>query len=146
MSSTPLDNLVRIGRPAEVPDSPELARRILTHGRVKLRDAGVRANSAETRFECAYAAMRDAADVGLLIAGYRTPSNHPGHHPTAIQALVHTLRIDPEVVRVLDALRKQRNLADYEGEPVTEAALEECMRRSVELLERAEDALRARCW
>jgi hypothetical protein len=30
-------------------------------------------------------------------------------------------------VRVLDGLRKQRNLSDYDGETITHAALQECL-------------------
>jgi hypothetical protein len=37
-------------------------------------------------------------------------------------------------VIVLDALRKQRNLADYSGELVTEAAVVECVASAKELL------------
>lgn len=146
MSSTPLENLARIGQLAEVPESPELAQRILAAARVRLRDAGVSANSVQTRFDCACGAIRGAADVGLPIAGYRTPTNRPGHHQTAIQSLVHTPQLDTATVRVLDALRKQRNVADYDGEPVTAAALEECLERATELVERAERALIARGW
>jgi hypothetical protein len=141
-----LENLARSGQLAEVPESPELARRIMDAARVRLRDAGLRANSAQTRFDCAYGAIRSAADVGLLLAGYRTPTNRPGHHQTAIRSLAHTLQLDPAVVRVLDALRKQRNAADYDGEPVTDAALEACMRHATDLVERVEGALVARGW
>lgn len=35
---------------------------------------------------------------------------------------------------MLDALRKQRNLSDYEGSPVTDAAVAECMMRADALL------------
>jgi hypothetical protein len=146
VSSNPLENLARIGQLAEVPESPELARRILEAARARMRDARVAANSAQTRFDCAYGAIRSAADVGLLLAGYRTPTNRPGHHQTAIQSLVHTLRLDPASVRVLDALRKLRNVAEYDGEPVTEASLEACLQWADDLVDRAERALVARGW
>lgn len=38
---------------------------------------------------------------------------------------------------VLDALRKQRNLADYEGDPVTDATLAECLLQAQELFTHA---------
>lgn len=142
----PLENLARIGQLAEVPESPDLALRILLAAKVRLRDADLRANSALTRFDCAYGAIRSAADVGLLLAGYRAPTHRPGHHQTAIQSLVHTLEVEAVVVRVLDALRKQRNASDYDGEPVTDAALQECMRRAADMVERAERAMLARGW
>jgi len=37
-------------------------------------------------------------------------------------------------VIVLDALRKQRNLNDYEGGPVTDAAVTECLAQAEALL------------
>ncbi len=35
---------------------------------------------------------------------------------------------------MLDALRKQRNLNDYEGDPVTDAAVSECLTQAEALL------------
>ena len=37
-------------------------------------------------------------------------------------------------VIVLDALRKQRNLNDYEGDPITDAAVSECLAQAKTLL------------
>ncbi len=53
---------------------------------------------------------------------------------TAIQALALTIGLQPDKVRLLDALRKQRNLSDYSGEPVSRAAVVECVRSADELL------------
>jgi hypothetical protein len=39
-----------------------------------------------------------------------------------LHCLVHTLGVAPSTVRVLDGLRKQRNLSDYDGETITHAA------------------------
>lgn len=146
MNSNPSDNLVRIGQLHDVPESPDLARRLPESARSRLADVSRDTNSPETRFDCAYAAIRSAADIALLIKGYRTPTNRAGHHQTAIQSLVHTLNVQPAVVRVLDTLRKQRNASDYEGEPVTEAALAECLHRAADLLDQVGDALNARGW
>lgn len=44
-------------------------------------------------------------------------------------------------VRVLDGLRKQRNLTDYDGELVTEAALQECLNQARAVLIRVENVL-----
>ncbi|WOO34202.1 hypothetical protein [Diaphorobacter limosus] len=46
-------------------------------------------------------------------------------------------------MRVLDALRKQRNLSDYEGETVTGQALQECLQQADTLCRLAEDKLRS---
>ena len=69
-----------------------------------------------------------------LQQGYRTSTSKPGHHQTTLQCLVHTLAVPPETVRVLDALRKQRNLIDYDGELITESLLSECLAQAQTLL------------
>lgn len=51
-----------------------------------------------------------------------------------MQVLPKTLGIDQDVVIVLDALRKQRNLDDYEGDPVSDAVVAECLRQAAWLL------------
>ena len=78
------------------------------------------------------------ADAALLQAGYRTSTSKPGHHQTTLQCLVHTLGVDPMTIKVLDSLRKQRNLWDYDGELVTDAMLDECLVQARGLLAMAE--------
>ena len=68
--------------------------------------------------------------VGLWANGYRTSTNQPGHHQTALQALPKTMGVTQDEVIVLDALRKQRNLNDYEGDAVTDAAVVECIKQA----------------
>lgn len=53
------------------------------------------------------------AMLALNANGYRTLTSKPGHHQTAIQALTLTVTLAPEKVRLLDAMRKLRNLSDY---------------------------------
>ena len=62
----------------------------------------------------------------------------PGHHQTALQALPKTLGLKQDEVIVLDALRKQRNLSDYEGDPITEAAVVECVKQAESLIRHAQ--------
>ena len=52
-----------------------------------------------------------------------TSTSQPGHHQTAIQTLDQTLEVDKADLIVLDALRRQRNLSDYEGDPITQTTL-----------------------
>lgn len=66
--------------------------------------------------------------------GYRTSTSKPGHHQTTLQCLVHTLGVASSTVRVLDSLRKQRNLTDYDGELVTDSLLRECIEQARALL------------
>lgn len=144
MTSTNLLNLAKIGQLEPVPLSPELVRRMLASARQRLRDAQLTQNSPETRFDCAYTTIRIVADMGLHLQGFRTSTSKPGHHQTAIQSMSQTLGVDDATVRVLDGLRKQRNVSDYDGEPVTEAALLECLRQAQGVLGRVEAVLKGR--
>lgn len=130
LSSDALENLARIGQLDKVPFSKSLMDKMLATAQSRLHDARRTENSAETRFDCAYTAIRAIADAALLKRGYRTSTSKPGHHQTTIQCLVHTLGVDAAVVRVLDGLRKQRNLSDYDGELVTDQALVECIQQA----------------
>lgn len=143
MTSINLLNLAKIGQLDPVPLSMDLAKRMLATAKQRLRDAEFTQNSDETRFDCAYTTIRAVADIGLLLNGFRTSTSKPGHHQTAVQCLAHTLDVDAATVRVLDGLRKQRNLSDYDGELVTEAALQECLSQARAILIRVESVLRS---
>lgn len=73
--------------------------------------------------------------VAMLAAGYRPAANEPGHHQTMIQSLPLTLGIGNDVWVVLDALRRQRNANDYTGQPITPAAVAECLTQAKALQE-----------
>jgi hypothetical protein len=66
--------------------------------------------------------------------GFRTLTSKPGHHMTMIQTLNQTVGVDRQTVIVLDALRKQRNVADYSGDIVPGSAVEECVLHAEALL------------
>lgn len=83
------------------------------------------------------------AMLALYANGYRTLTSRPGHHQTAIQSLTLTVGLAPEQVRVLDALRKQRNRADYSGDIVPEATVAECLRSATELNRHVREWMRA---
>lgn len=141
MTSNPLANLMKIGQLEVVPFSQTLMDRLLATASSRLVDAQRIENSTETKFDCAYTAIRSVADAALLKQGYRTSTSKPGHHQTTLQCLTHTLGVETTVVRILDSLRKQRNLSDYDGEMVTDAALTECVRQAQTLLELAKKHL-----
>ena len=143
MTSTNLLNLAKIGLLDPVPLSAELVKRMLASATQRLRDAELVQNSDETRFDCAYTTIRVVADMGLHLNGFRTSTSKPGHHQTAVQCLEHTLGVSVATVRVLDGLRKQRNLTDYDGELVTQAALQECLHQAQALLQTARAAIKA---
>ena len=145
MTSIYLENLAKIKQLDTVPASPELGLNKLESARKRLRDAGVKSISNETRFDAAYNAIRDCSEVGLLMHGYRTTSK-PGHHQIAMQSLVHTLGIEERTVQVLDGLRKVRHLSDYDGDTVPDSTLADCVRLAAELVTRTEAALTSKGW
>lgn len=67
------------------------------------------------------------AMVALHANGYRTLTSRPGHHQTAIQTLPQTIGLPNDEMIVLDAMRKQRNLADYDGDPVPDSTAQGCV-------------------
>lgn len=140
MTSINLLNLAKIGQLDPVPLSMAVVKRMLLTAQQRMRDAELTQNSPETRFDCAYTAIRALADIGLHLQGFRTSTNHQ----TVIQSLAHTLDVDAATVRVLDGLRKQRNLVDDDGEGVTAAALRECLEQARVLRVRVEKTLEQR--
>jgi hypothetical protein len=51
-----------------------------------------------------------------------------------IQVLSQTIGLDKQTVIVLDALRKQRNVADYSGDIIPAGAVDECVSYAENLL------------
>ena len=78
MTSINLLNLAKIGQLDSVLLSVELVKRMLLSARQRLRDAEFTQNSPETRFDCAYTAIRTVADIGLHLNGFRTSTSKPG--------------------------------------------------------------------
>jgi len=128
-----LRNLLGISLDAITPNRETVARLIAAAER-NLADAALPALSAENRFDAAYKAIMQCAMVALHVNGYRTLTSRPGHHQTAIQTLPQTVNLATEKMIVLDALRKQRNLADYDGDPVPDATVRECIASARALL------------
>lgn len=123
-----LQNLLAIQRLQAFEATAEGVQRLLAAAARNLADARLAALSADNRFDASYKTIMQCAMIGLWANGYRTSTSQPGHHQTALQALPLTMGLDKDTVIVLDALRKQRNLGDYEGNPVTDAAVAECLK------------------
>ena len=111
-----------------------LAGRLLAAADRNIADAQLRDLSAENRFDAACKAIMQTAMVALHANGYRTLTSKPGHHQTAIRTLTTSVGLAPARTVVLDALRKQRNLSDYSGDLVTEAAVVEYLASAIELV------------
>lgn len=121
-----LNNLLGISLEAIEPQ-PLAIQRLLSAAERNLQDAGVDAISPENRFDAAYKAIMQLANASLQANGYRTLTSKPGHHMTMLQTLNQTIGLQKEIMIQLDALRKQRNVADYSGDPVTEKAVSACI-------------------
>lgn len=130
-----LHNLLAIQRLQAHAADPESVHKLLAAAGRNLTDARVTTISADSRFDAAYKCVMQCAMVGLWVHGYRTSTNQPGHHQTAIQCLPLTLDVPAATVIVLDGLRKLRNVNDYVGDPVPAAALATCINEAGELLE-----------
>jgi hypothetical protein len=128
-----LQNLV--GRSLEpVAPDPAAIGRLLAAAERNLADARLTGLSAETRFDASYKAIMQCAMAALQANGYRTLTSQPGHHQTALQTLPLTIGLPTERLIVLDALRKQRNLADYQGDSVPAQTAAECFGQAQQLL------------
>lgn len=138
-----LQNLLAIGRlQAHQPDAAGIAK-LLQAARRNLADAHIAQLSTDNRFDAAYKCIMQCAMLALWANGYRTSTSQPGHHQTAIQSLGLTMGVAQPRIIVLDALRRQRNVSDYEGDPVSTATLQACIDQAAQLLAGAEAWLRA---
>lgn len=128
-----LDNLV--GRSLETIDPDTFViKRLLSSAERNISDAYVMEISFENRFDAAYKAIMQLANAALQANGFRTLTSKPGHHMTMIQVLSQTIGLDKQTVIVLDALRKQRNVADYSGDIIPASAVDECVKHAEDLL------------
>ncbi len=128
-----LDNLV--GRTLEkIEPDAVVIKRLLASAERNISDSHVMEISSENRFDAAYKAIMQLSNAALQANGYRTLTSKPGHHMTMIQVLSLTIELDKETVIILDALRKQRNVADYSGHIVPASAVDECVKYAENLL------------
>lgn len=137
-----LENLV--GSTLErIETDPEAIRRLLEAAERNLADAQVEAISPENRFDAAYKAIMQLANAALQANGFRTLTSRPGHHMTMIQSLPRTIGLERDRMITLDSLRKQRNVSDYSGDPVSTAAMQACISNAQTLLKLTKSWLHA---
>jgi hypothetical protein len=120
----------------EIAPDADTIKRLLSAAARNLQDARVAVLSMENRFDVAYKAIMQLANAALQANGFRTLTSVPGHHRTMIQTLTLTIGLDQDTVIVLDALRKQRNVADYSGDLVPENTAAECVAMAEMLMQR----------
>jgi len=129
-----LQNLLKIGQLKEhLPEAAEVQRLLAAAAR-NLADARVMSISPETRFDAAYKAIMQAALAALMANGFRPDTNRPGHHVTVVQGLPLTIGLDTARVKVIDALRRTRNLSDYTGEDIDHSSADHCIVEAERLL------------
>ena len=137
MTSTPLDNLAKIGRLKVEPRNLAEVRRLLVMARTRLGDAALAGVSLEGRFISAYDSAHAAALAALRWHGYRSENRY-----TVFQCLAHTLGWSAPRWRLLDSAHQRRNLAEYEGYlEIDEAGLDELFRVVGDLVTDAERLL-----
>jgi hypothetical protein len=110
MTSTELDNLVRVGRLKHEPTRQGEIEALQRSGEARLEDAANPSLSLESRFDLAYNAAHALALASLRRLGYR-----PKNRYIVFQVLPHTLGLPPAVWRVLAKGHDARNVAEYEG-------------------------------
>lgn len=125
-----LQNLLKIGRLKPHVPTPQEIQRLLAAADRNLADAQVDTISDETRFDAAYKAIMQLALAAMMTSGFRPSTNEPGHHQTLIQSLPLTLGLPNDAWIVLDALRRKRNVNDYQGDPIEREAVVECIRQA----------------
>jgi hypothetical protein len=129
-----LENLLKIQSLVAYSAQRDDIQRLLMAAARNLDDAAITAISDENRFDAAYKCVMQCAMVSLMAHGYRTSKSKPGHHQTAIQSLPLTVGLDGGTVVVLDGLRKQRNISDYDGDPISPTLVHECIQQAHALL------------
>jgi hypothetical protein len=137
-----LENLSSIGRLRPHEPAQAEIRRLLASAEASIADARRAENSAATRFDVAYKAIMQCALAALMANGFRPSTSEPGHQQTTIQTLPKTIGLARERMAVLDAFRRARNLSDYEGEPVEDAKVRECIEWATTLLKEVRKWLR----
>jgi PBP1b-binding outer membrane lipoprotein LpoB len=127
-----LDNLLGISL-EPIKSDPLTIQRLMEAAKRNIKDSQITAVSNENRFDAAYKAIMQMANAALQANGYRTLTSKPGHHQTMIQTLPNTIGLEKETMIILDALRKQRNVADYSGDLVADSAVTECIDHAEQL-------------
>lgn len=111
-----LANLVKIGKLHSHEARKDEIQRLLRGLERSLADAQLEGLSNEGRLAATYDSLLRIATIALRAAGYRTNPDQPGHHVITLQALPLTLGVDADVTIQIDAFRRKRNLAAYEGD------------------------------
>ncbi|MGS0895575.1 hypothetical protein ACVBGC_24045 [Burkholderia stagnalis] len=132
MTSTTLDNLVRIGKLKPFPANRSEFEHLLGLARTLLDTVTSSSGMAtESQFILAYDAAHAASRAALRAHGYRSDDRY-----LVFQCLEHTIGWPTEKWRVLDTCHRRRNAAEYEGNIDLPASLTaELVRLTIELID-----------
>jgi hypothetical protein len=132
MTSTILDNLVRIGKLKPFPANRSEFVHLLGLARTLLGTVTASGTMAtESQFVLAYDAAHAASRAALRAHGYRSDDRY-----LVFQCLEHTVGWPTEKWRVLDTCHRRRNAAEYEGNIDLPASLTaELVRLTAELID-----------
>lgn len=131
--TSPLDRISDLQK--ESPDAKEFAG-LVRSGKARLADAERPELSRESRFDLAYNAAHALCLAALRYTGYRSTNRY-----LVFQALPHTLKLGPEVWRVLAKAHERRNLGEYSGDVAIDERLVADTLRACKIVADAIDAL-----
>tara|TARA_R110000850_G_scaffold168543_1_gene293573 strand:- start:91195 stop:91617 length:423 start_codon:yes stop_codon:yes gene_type:complete len=120
---------------AEPPDKKEFEG-LIRSGHARLRDALNTTLSIESRFDLAYNAAHAFCLAALRRHGYRS-----GNRYVVFQLLPETLKLGPEVWRVLAKCHNIRNLGEYEGDLNVDARIVADLVTACQAVAKSVDAL-----
>lgn len=137
MTSSNLENLVKIGKLKKERVSQTEFNGLVKSGRARLADAHTPSLSIESRFDLAYNASHALALSALRWHGYRSENRY-----LVFQCLQETLGLGPEHWRVLALCHERRNVAEYQGHLEVEEKLVSDLIRVAEMIFEKVSALR----
>lgn len=129
-----LENLVRINQLKSEPGAREEINGLINSAKPRLKDAGNKSLSLESRFDLAYNAVHSLCLAGLRRHGYRSENRF-----TVFQCSSDTLGLTPIDSRILGNAHRKRNNAEYSGDgDVDEAIVSSMLRIANEILQKLE--------
>lgn len=129
-----LQNLVGVGSLKPHNSTADELARLLESAEASLADAKRKSNHPNSRLDLAYKAIMQSALAALMANGFRPATSKPGHQQTTIQTLPRTIGLSAERMLLYDRFRRARNVADYEGDPIEDKVVEECVAAAQSLL------------
>jgi hypothetical protein len=96
------------------PSSANEIRDLFTVVARSLKDAKVEAISDDLRFQAAFSAALNTANIALRSSGYRTRMQM-GHHQKIVESLELTVQADAKLIHKLLLFSRKRNATSYDA-------------------------------